>query len=202
MDRGANVRAVMDLEEQADAAGGKVVVLLGNHETMNLMGFVRDVGAGVYTSFADEDSAERREKAYQAYVTLNAGRVKVLGREPPNPQTREEWMATHPLGFVECFEAFGPTGRYGRWLRAKSVVTQVGDTIFLHGGIHPEMAPSTLQEINERAKCEIRSFDEYRRHLVKRQVTLPFFNVPGNAGGRSVLAGCVARKAMAGAAGT
>ena len=181
MDRGANVRAVMDLlmtlEEQADAAGGKVVGLLGNHETMNLMGFVRDVSAGTYTSFADEDSAERREQAYQAYVKLNAGRVKVLGREPPNLQTREAWMATHPLGFVEYFEAFGPTGRYGRWLRAKSVVTQVGNTIFLHGGIHPEMAPSTLQEINERAKREIRRFDEYRRHLVERQVTLPFFTI-------------------------
>ena len=181
MDRGANVRAVMDLlmtlEEQADAAGGKVEVLLGNYETMNLMGTVRDVGAGVYTSFADEDSAERREQAYQAYVKLNAGLVKVLGREPPNLQTREEWIATQPLGFVEYFEAFGPTGQYGRWLRAKSVVTQVGDTIFLHRGIHPEMAPSTLQEIHERAKREIRSFDEYRRHLVERQMTLPFFTI-------------------------
>ena len=178
-DRGAEVRGVLDLlmtlERQADADGGKVVVLLGNHETMNLMGVVRDVGPWAYTSFADEESEERREKAYQAYVKLHAGRAKALGREPPNVQTQEEWMAAHPLGFVEYLEALGPQGRYGRWLRSKSVVTRVGDAIFLHGGIHPEAAPATLQEINEEAKREIRNFDEFRSHLVSRKVILPFF---------------------------
>ena len=177
-DRGAEVRGVLDLlmtlERQADADGGKVVVLLGNHETMNLMGVVRDVGPGAYTSFADDGSDERRQKAYQAYVKLNAGRVKALDREPPNLQTQEEWMATHPLGFVEYLEAFGPQGRYGQWLRSKSVVARVGDGIFLHGGLHPELAPATLEEINEAAKREIRNFDEFRSHLVSRKVILPF----------------------------
>ena len=165
----------MTLEGQADAAGGEVVVLLGNHETMNLMRDVRYVGPGAYTSFADEESEERRGKAYQAYVKLHAGLAKELGREPPNVQTQEEWVAAHPLGFVEYLEALGPQGRYGRWLRSKSVVTRVGDAIFLHGGIHPEAAPATLEEINEQAKREIRTFDEFRSHLVDRKVILPFF---------------------------
>ncbi len=177
IDRGANIRGVLDLlmslEPQADAAGGKVIALLGNHETMNLMGNLRDVAPGAFASFADDKSEERREQAYQDYVEYHAERVEALGRPLPDVQTREQWMASHPLGFVQYVEAFGPKGRYGRWLRSKDVVTQVGDTIFLHGGIHPNMPPK-LKEINDRAKREIGMFDEYQRHLVDRKVILPY----------------------------
>src|SRR5690349_1766149 len=42
LDRGQDVRQVMDLlmalESQAEAAGGRVQALLGNHEVMNLIG--------------------------------------------------------------------------------------------------------------------------------------------------------------------
>lgn len=47
VDRGPNSRAVMDLlrnlQGQAKADGGRVAVLLGNHEVMNLTGELRDV---------------------------------------------------------------------------------------------------------------------------------------------------------------
>ena len=47
-DRGLGVFKVLDLlmrlEGEAAAAGGQVIVLLGNHEGMNLTGFYRDDG--------------------------------------------------------------------------------------------------------------------------------------------------------------
>ncbi len=46
-------------------------------------------------------------------------------------------MAAHPPGLLEYQEALGPQGHYGRWLRAKPVAIQLGDTIFLHAGIPP-----------------------------------------------------------------
>ena len=178
-DRGAQVREVWDLlmtlERQADAAGGQVVALLGNHETMNLMRQVRDVGPGAYASFADGESEDRRQEAYQAYAKLNHDRIAALGHAPPNLQTEEEWMAAHPLGFVEYLEAIGPEGRYGRWLRSKPVVARVGDAIFMHGGIDPDLAPPPLEDINEQAKSEIQTFDDFHRHLVDRKMILPFF---------------------------
>ena len=178
-DRGAQVREVWDLlmtlERQADAAGGQVVALLGNHETMNLMRQVRDVGPGAYASFADGESEDRRQEAYQAYAKLNHDRIAALGHAPPNLQTEEEWMAAHPLGFVEYLEAIGPEGRYGRWLRSKPVVVRVGDAIFMHGGIDPDLAPPPLEDINEQAKSEIQTFDDFHRHLVDRKMILPFF---------------------------
>ena len=197
-DRGAQVREVWDLlmtlERQADAAGGQVVALLGNHETMNLMRNVRDVGPGAYASFADGESEDRRQEAYQAYAKLSHDRIAALGHAPPNLQTEEEWMATHPLGFVEYLEAIGPEGRYGRWLRSKPVVVRVGDAIFMHGGIDPDLAPATLEDINKQARREIQTFDDFHRHLVDRKMILPFFTFDESlAAAQSELAAWVER---------
>ena len=69
MDRGPQVRAALDLlmalEQQASASGGRVIPLLGNHETMNLIGDLHDVPSASYESFADEGSLARREQAYR-----------------------------------------------------------------------------------------------------------------------------------------
>ena len=93
-DRGPDVRIVMDLlmrlEDEADAAGGRVEVLLGNHETMNLTAEVRDVTPVIFASFADDGSAERREEAYQQYRTYVETRREWLGRPLPDSQTQEE----------------------------------------------------------------------------------------------------------------
>ncbi len=90
-------------------------------------------------------------------------------------QREDEWLAAHPPGFLEYQEALGPQGHYGRWLRAKPVVIQLGDTIFLHAGIPPELGKLSLHDINQRVWRELEAFDAYRRELVDRKLTLPFF---------------------------
>src|SRR5262245_61321558 len=76
MDRGPDVRGVLDrlmsLETEAAAAGGRVVVLLGNHEVMNLLGELRDVRPSTYKAFADDRSEQRREAAWQEYQQLGS----------------------------------------------------------------------------------------------------------------------------------
>ena len=183
-DRGAKVRAVMDLliglEEQATAAGGRVQVLLGNHETMNLTGEDRDVTPAIYATFADEQSEQRRLAAYEAYVKLcadHSGQRPGLAPQIYRPSSQGEWMAAHPLGFVEYREAFGPQGRYGRWLRTKPVVLRLGDTVFLHAGIKPDGAPRNLEDINKQVLSEIKRMDEYRSRMIGRNLILPFFTL-------------------------
>ncbi|MEM9621549.1 MAG: metallophosphoesterase [Pseudomonadota bacterium] len=55
IDRGAASRAVMDLfialQPQAAAAGGRVHVILGNHEVMNLLGNLQDVSEAELASY-------------------------------------------------------------------------------------------------------------------------------------------------------
>jgi hypothetical protein len=69
LDRGPDVRGVLDrlmsLEPAAAAAGGRVVVLLGNHEVMNLVGDLRYVRPSTYQAFADDRSEQRREAAWE-----------------------------------------------------------------------------------------------------------------------------------------
>ena len=178
-DRGAEVRAVMDLlmtlEVQAESVGGRVAVLLGNHEVMNLMGDVRDVNPDVYASFSDGESEARRKTAFRAYRRLRMSRLSANVTASDLRQREDEWMAAHPPGFLEYQEALGPQGHYGRWLRAKPVVIQLGDTIFLHAGISPELAELSLEDINQRVWHELEAFDAYRRELFHRKLTLPFF---------------------------
>ena len=68
LDRGPGSRQVMDLimrlEREAERAGGRVHLLLGNHEVMNLIGDVRYVSDSEYAAFADDESAEEREYWY------------------------------------------------------------------------------------------------------------------------------------------
>ena len=179
MDRGAGVKAVLDLlmrlETEASAAGGRVVVLLGNHETMNLMANTRDTTPALLASFATPGSENLRAEAYGAYVALLADRAAVLGPLAQDPLPRAEWMAAHPPGFVEYMDALGPDGTYGRWLRAKPVVARVGDSILLHGGLDLTREPTDLDEINAGARRERETYDRYREQLVERGIILPFF---------------------------
>ncbi|MEZ5596923.1 MAG: metallophosphoesterase [Pseudomonadales bacterium] len=56
LDRGPDSRQVLDLlmrlQEEAGQAGGRVHVILGNHEVMNLTGDLRYVSAGEFAAFA------------------------------------------------------------------------------------------------------------------------------------------------------
>jgi Calcineurin-like phosphoesterase len=179
-DRGAGVRAVMDLlmalEGRAAAAGGRVQVLFGNHEGMNLIGETKDVTPEIFASFAGADAEARREEAWKAYEKFQAARASRLGTAPA-ALSRDAWMAAHPPGFLEYRDAIGPDGHYGKWLRRLPAAAQIGDSIFLHGGIHPDAPPDSIEDLNKQVAREIRTLDEYRKHLVDRGVILPFFTL-------------------------
>ena len=70
-DRGLQTHEVLDLlmrlQGESDSAGGRVIVLLGNHEGMNLTGFFRDVNPEIYAAFADPKSEKRRKEGYRSF---------------------------------------------------------------------------------------------------------------------------------------
>jgi Calcineurin-like phosphoesterase len=180
IDRGPKPREVLDLmmalEKEAPEAGGRVVSLLGNHEVMNIMGDVRYVTPENYASFADTHSEERQRSAYQQYVKWRGGHAALLAElAQPMEITEAEWMARHPLGFIEQREAFSPTGEYGKWLREHAPIAKEGGVIFLHGGISPGLAHLSLDTINSHVRDEIKLFDATKQHFVDENVILPFF---------------------------
>lgn len=109
-DRGLNVTEclwlIYKLEAEAEAAGGKVHFILGNHEVLNLQGVA--------------------QYARRKYLE----NAKLMGE----PYSR----------------LFDNNTELGRWLRTKNAVELIGDYVFCHGGISPDLAASklSLEDIN------------------------------------------------------
>jgi len=181
VDRGPKVREVMDLlmglESQAAAAGGRVITLLGNHEALNLVGELRDVSPATYAAFATSSSEERRAAAYEEVVKLAKRQGGSASAAPYRAPARDEWMATHPPGYLEYREALSPKGTYGQWLRRRPAVAQVDDTIFVHGGLQPELAPKKLDDLTEQLRRQMNAFDRAVAVMVQRGAALPFFTL-------------------------
>lgn len=161
---------LMELERQAVKQKGQVIPLLGNHEVMVMMGDLRYASPEEFQAFATERSEKKRERAYKQYVRFVAERNR---RRPPttdNQVPRNTWMAEHPLGFFEYRDAFGPKGRYGRWLRKHDTVAQLGDVLFLHGGLNPERNFWSIRKLNDGIRSELARFDFLWQSLSAKKI--------------------------------
>ena len=172
LDRGADVRVAFDLlmrlESEARRAGGRVDVLFGNHEGMNVLHDFRDVSAEAMGKFADARSDDRLQKAFESHASL--------AKRAGNTLNRDEWMKTHPRGYPEYVEAFGPSGSYGKWMRERKTVLQIGDTIFMHAGLNPERT-ITIDEINRTVELEVRNWDDLVASLTRVRRANPNFTL-------------------------
>jgi hypothetical protein len=178
-DRGPEVRRILDLlmrlQVEAGESGGQVVVLLGNHEVLNLIGLLDEVHPGTYSSFAGQRSEQRRAQGYSDFKRYLKQRARAIGRVAPS-FTREierSWMEKHPPGYLEYVEALGPDGIYGGWLRQLPVVARIGDTLFVHAGISPLLDGLGIAEINQRARDDLADFDRFKAEMVAAGMVLP-----------------------------
>ena len=101
------------LEAEAEAEGGKVHFILGNHEILNLQG----------------NSTYVRRKYLE--------NAELIGEE------YKRW--------------YDQSSELGRWLRSKNAVEKIGDYVFCHGGISPELARTQLglAEINRISRLNL-----------------------------------------------
>ena len=176
VDRGPKQREcldlLMDLQRQAPRAGGKVITLVGNHEVLNVIGDLRYVSPANFATFAGADSEGKREKAHKDYLTFLAAH-EGHGHEalpPSDGEARKKWMEEHPPGFFEHRDAFGPAGEYGKWIRSNRAVVQVGDGIFVHGGINPALAFESVRALDEQVVADLPAFDAMWKELVDARV--------------------------------
>jgi hypothetical protein len=150
LDRGPDSRKVLDfyrrLEREAASTGGRVHVLLGNHETMRMLGDVRYVSAGEYRAFTTSASeALRRDTAEAA------------------PPALREQLSRAPLGTIELLTAFASSSPYGAYLRGLNAVLRINGILFVHGGISPAFSVRRCADINATIR------HERRRAIWKRQ---------------------------------
>ena len=176
LDRGPDslkaVDLMMDLEKQAEKAGGRVHALIGNHEMMNVLGDLRYVPATDWALFAKDDTPANRKKLYA--LEKKQGRTKA---------TFEKWQTLCTLGpkgfpVMACVPgywgrrfAFSTLGKYGQWILNHNTAVKIDDTLFLHGGLSPRYATTSLTIINE----------EVRKALTAGDAESPYLKMEGPA---------------------
>ena len=172
-DRGVDIRKILDLlmrlQDEAAAAGGEVVALIGNHEGMNLMGFYRAVNPEVYATFVDDKAEKRRKTAFKEFKQYVKASAKAAGvaAPPMTSELKDRWMAAVPPGWIEYTEALGPKGRYGAWLRSCPVAVVIDGTLFIHGGVGPDLAGLSVAEINAKVASEVATYDRLREVMIR-----------------------------------
>ncbi len=180
MDRGAGVRQVMDLlmrlQHEAPADGGEVVVLLGNHEIMNLIGEFRDASPEQIAEFLDEeeDADDVLDSAWdelqRVIEATSTGRMSSRRRR----ELRNSWLESTPADRIAYIRAVGPDGSYGAWLRTLPLAADIDGIVFMHAGVAPEMAPRGLEALNQRVAAEVVAIDAYRARLLEDRLTTTF----------------------------
>lgn len=153
------IRHLQKLQKEAPRSGGRVIVMVGNHEAMNVTGDLRYVDPGEYRAFVDRRSEARRQSVYQGNLpTIEAF---YRGRDPQMTAKaiRDAWLAATPLGKVEHQAAWGPAGELGKWVAASPAVVKIGDSLFAHGGISAPYAAMSIEEINSRVKAALEAGD-------------------------------------------
>jgi hypothetical protein len=176
MDRGDNAKEIfdliMELEKEAEKAGGKVHMLLGNHEEMNITGiafaFPGYVTLKQFKSFIPDRYKEKQEKKFRKKMRQNNPReansdssidnnLERYWKDFHREATRKN---THPAQrqYKKSFNE-----KYGKWLVKQNAVIKINDTIFVHGGISPRFSTWKLKDINNRLRLELR---DQRRAII------------------------------------
>jgi hypothetical protein len=132
LDRGdeeeAIFRLLAELREQAEAAGGAIHVLNGNHELMNAYLDYRYVTDGGWVDFED--------------VTEVVAVDSFLASLEPHQRARAQ--------------AFRPGGEFARLLAEQNTFLIVGQTLFTHGGVLPEHVDFGLEWMNGQVRAWLR----------------------------------------------
>ncbi len=178
MDRGAAVRQVMDLlmrlQGEAPDSGGEVVVLLGNHEVMNLIGEFRDATDEQMAQFFDDDADDVLDSAWdelqRVIESTSTGRMSSRRRR----DLRNSWQENTSAERIAYVRAVGPGGSYGAWLRTLPLSATIDGIAFMHAGVAPEHSARGLESLNQRVADEIVALDAYREALIGARLVTSF----------------------------
>ena len=165
LDRGDESRKVMDLlmrlQQEATAAGGQVHVVLGNHETMNVLGDLRYVDKGEFASYvADEDPAVRAEH-----------KAQFLARQPGS--TDADFERLFPPGFFGHRKMLGPEGKYGAWLLTLPAAIVINDTVYMHGGPSTALGGRSIVQLDADYSTAVASYIAAESELRKAGLIQP-----------------------------
>ena len=146
LDRGDQEQAILDLFErlriESEAAGGAFHALLGNHELMNARVDLRYVTDGGFADFMDTVEYEPGDSLKVWDRSSGTFRTAILAEFEPHQRDR--------------VAAFMPGGPYANLLAKRQVILQLGENVFVHGGVLPEHVAYGIDKINSSAQAWLR----------------------------------------------
>jgi calcineurin-like phosphoesterase family protein len=159
LDRGPDSKKVVDLlirlEREAAAAGGRVHVLVGNHEFMRLVGDWRYVSAGEFKAFQNADSAALRDRVHARNAELASERARAEKSKFNEREYKEQFFKDFPLGYFEMQLAFGKDGTYGKWVRSRVAAVKINGVLYIHGGVSDKVANLGCQGLNAEVQRDL-----------------------------------------------
>lgn len=177
LDRGPDSRKAMDLimrlEEEALGAGGRVHLLLGNHEVMNLVGDLRYVAKEEFAAFAADELPADRERWFG---------LSRAGLEGDEASLRGVYDEKYPAGFFGLRRALGSKGAYGPWLMSKPLLVVINDTAYVHGGMSRLVTELGLEGVNRELKSQVTEYVTQTEVLAEAGLLDPTVNFYDHAG--------------------
>jgi hypothetical protein len=170
VDRGEGDRALLDffrrLQPEAEAAGGRAHILLGNHEVMNIMRDLRYVNSESHRAWAEDEKKADRRAAWRMFADIKS-------RSGKGTPSRDEFEKEYPPGYFARLESFDREGEYGQWLLGLPATVKINDVVFVHGGMTVETAALGIDEINRSLQAELIRHLEAREVLEKKGAITP-----------------------------
>jgi hypothetical protein len=163
LDRGKKERAVMDLlmrlQQEAKKDGGKVHVLLGNHDVMNLVRDLRYVDKANYADFSKEEKSRDRKRGFDSFKRLYAD------QKLKEAQLRAAFDEKYPPGYFGRLKAFELRGKYGAWLLDHPTLIKINDVVYVHAGLREEVSAAGIEKTNKQVQKSIKDFVRHSRTL-------------------------------------
>jgi len=174
IDRGEGDRQIMDLmrrlQEESLAAGGMVHVVLGNHESMNLMRDLRYVNPRAFAAWADEETDRERKNGWRTYLNSSPGsdsRAKMIS----------DFQRDFPPGFFARQRSLDLDGEYGKWFLTLPAIIKINGVVYVHGGLTVETAAMGIDELNRGVRDELIRHMEARRLLEEKGIVTSLMNL-------------------------
>ncbi|NIM58668.1 MAG: hypothetical protein GTO16_06960 [Candidatus Aminicenantes bacterium] len=167
LDRGDYAKEILDLlmqlEKEAEEAGGMVHMLIGNHEELNVTGLIfnrEEFTTRQLVSFLPDGYREKQVKRFR----------KILG---DNPTTETGLYASLDSDLIPYWEnmfnevkasrrhparreyLYNFNKKYGKWIVKQNAVIKINNIVFAHGGVSERLSKWELKRINNRLRLEL-----------------------------------------------
>jgi hypothetical protein len=151
LDRGTGARKIFDLirrlEGEAEAAGGRVHMLIGNHEAIALNGLSFDyegaVGVEQFLAFLPDRYRQGKEAEFRRQAGPGADLTSLW-----------EKLERTDLGAQSAYFEF-LYEHYGRWIADHDTAVKIDGVVFVHGGFNEEYSRWPLERLNRAASLEL-----------------------------------------------